>query len=232
MVPIITLIYLIYNFSKGINKVCDYYLFFYVLMSFSLSSIWLWTVNEGDHAIVFSLQCFKRKAVQCSTSVQTVSSKTFRKTDSRRTGWAVMSTSLPSQLNYMLCLLLLLLLYTFVKCCFNWHLEKKALVIWLPASVSCQLNWFFSVLFLVHHFVSLCFCLTRCPCSSLYFSIQLSSITFPNDCFSLCLSSLSSYLHILVFFPSPMLSPLVCSLLSSNLKKKLLFCEIWSKDLN
>lgn len=46
--------------------------------------------------------------------------------------------------------LFLLLLYTFLKCCFNWHKEKK-LALWGPAPLSCQWSKFVSLLFLVRH---------------------------------------------------------------------------------
>lgn len=173
----------------------------------------------------------KKKAVQCSTGVRTVSSKTLKKTDSRRTGWAVMSTSLPPQLNYMLCLLLVL--YTFVKCCFNWHLEKK-LSRYLAACfcfMSIELIFFPSVprpsfRFFVPlpHEVSLLFYVFLFLLHLYIFSSSLCLPSFrttashsPMIVFLHVLPLLSSYLHILVFCPSTCVSPFVCSFLSSNL---------------
>lgn len=129
----------------------------------------------GGLVDAFSLQCLKRKAVQCSTNSQAVSSKTLWKMDSTRTGWAELSTSPPSQLNYILCHFFLFL-YTFVKCCLIDTKKKSPLVIWLPALVSCQLSSFSPLLFLVHHPSSLYLCLLSSPFFSLCvcFSVPLS----------------------------------------------------------
>lgn len=111
--------------------------------------------------------------------------------------------------------LFLLLLYTFLKCCFNWHKEKKASFVG-PAPLSCQLSKCFSLLFLVHHSSSAfdSWALPSFLCFSQPFSVssssrslpllQLNTSLFPTDClccFSLPLSSLSTYLHLPVVSP-------------------------------
>lgn len=129
-----------------------------------------------------------------------------------------------------------LLLYTSLKCCFNWHKEKKLPIIWAPAPVSCQMSTFSSLQFLVHYFysvslilklslslalfISLCF--SGCFLKLLVSASLLNTRLFPTDClccFPLPLSSLSTYLHLPVVSTAPdsLLWTALCLALTSKL---------------
>lgn len=134
----------------------------------------------------------------------------------------------------------LLILYTFVKRCFNWHKEKKLSGYLSACSCSMSSGLIFSPMFLS---VILLLCVFTSWSLSFFWAsvslcllVSLSSSSLPASpsaqrhpiphwlpvlCCVLSLSSLSSYLHLPVVGPSPDLS--LSAALSSALTSKVLY---------
>lgn len=142
--------------------------------------------------------------------------------DSRRRGRAKMSPFSQPQLSNIF-FRFLLLLYTSLKCCFNWHIEKKLSIIWAPAPVSCQMSKFSSLQFRVHYFYSVSLILKR---SLSLFSFLSASLAVFSISWSLPLCS--GYSPLIACVLSPFLFPLCLLICISLLSPPLLTCLLWT----
>lgn len=135
--------------------------------------------------------------------------------------------------------ILFLLPYTFLKCCFNWHKEKKMAFVG-PASLPSQLSNFFSPLcslsiiplwFLSSPYFSVSLSLSVSSGSCSLPLLQLNTRLFPTDC--LC-CSFTPCLLIYISLLSHPLSWLIFTLLCSDFSWTVhtFVSQFWTKDLN